>query len=165
MPSIPVIVTALAFLFQQPGEPRPIGGTGTNNQRSVAHPPDSFEQRRRGETVPQLLEACWRPEEPGNNRNTDLDQFKGVFHAEILTRWCRASLDARGPVQGKGRNGVLSRVDELTLRFVSRDRSVEIHERAGKLSEAKINGKRASAPWWTGDYRERVLKLARLAHR
>jgi hypothetical protein len=165
MSLITVIAAGLSLLFQQPGEPRPIGGSGTNNQRSVAQPPDSFERRRRGETLPQLLEACWRAEEPGNNRNTDLDQFKGVFHSEVLTRWCRATLDARGPVQGKGRNSALSRIDELTLRFVSKDRRIEIHERAGAPVEVKINSQRSSAPWWTGEYREGVLKLARLAHR
>ena len=119
--------------------------------------------------VASILERCWRAEEIKSShnsnfssRNTNLDQRVGLFHGEVRMRWCRTSLEARGPVERGGNRDYLARIDSLSLRFSTDTIKLELRERAGEAPSLTVNGQPANADWWHAGSRERVLRLARV---
>ncbi len=114
------------------------------------------------QTLASILERCWRAEEIGSNRNTDFSQDIGLFRGEVRLRWCRTSLEARGPVERRGHRDYLVRIDSLTLRLRTDTITAELRERSGQPPQLIMNGKTAAADWWRAGSRERVLRLARV---
>ena len=140
-----------------------MGSTTTNGIRSTEHrSAKAFEARNRGETLPQLIEACWRAEEPGHNRNTDLDQNTGRFAAEAQTRWCVTSIEAKGVLRRVGKRYAFERVDSLTLRFRTDSLRVLLQEKAGAPDRLTVNGRIVVSDCWRPALRNRILDLAQL---
>lgn len=117
---------------------------------------------RQSPTLASILERCWRAEEIKSSRNRDYDQDVGLFRGEVRLRWCRTSLEVRGPVARGGKRGYLASIDSLTLRFSTDTITVELRERAGEPPRLLVNGHAANADWWRAGSRERVLRLARV---
>jgi hypothetical protein len=142
---------------------RPVTHSATvNGRRMESRHEDRFVSRRAGETLPQQLEACWRAEEPNTNRDTNLDQYGSLFHADVRTRWCRATLEASGVLERRAGSDVFTRVDGLTLRFLTDTLELTLQERRGEPTRLMVNGRVMTPDWWTGGSRERVIRLARL---
>lgn len=139
---------------------KPVGHSAMANGRPRRSEGAVFERRDTQESLSQLLEACWRAEEPGKNRNTSLEQRTGEFAAEVLTRWCRATIDARGQLERRSSGHVFTRIDELTLRLHTDTLEVELRERSSHPPILIVNGRPAAVTWWTPETRERVLRLA-----
>jgi hypothetical protein len=121
-----------------------------------------FGFRRPDETLASILERCWRAEELKSKRNTDFHQDAGLFRGEVRLRWCRTSLEARGPVERRGNRDYLAHIDSLTLRLSTDTINAELRERAGEPPRLTVNGHAARADWWRAGSRERVLRLARV---
>jgi hypothetical protein len=146
-------------------DPRTLPAThsATANGRRVAYRHDDrFLSRRAGESLPQQLEACWRAEEPNTNRDANLDQYAGVFHSEVRTRWCRATLEARGALDRRAGRDRFTRIEELTLRFITDTLELALRERIGEATRLTLNGRAIASDWWLGATRERVVRLAQL---
>jgi hypothetical protein len=109
-----------------------------------------------------ILERCWRAEEIGSSRNANFEQDVGLFRGEVRLRWCRTTLDARGPVERRDKRYYLSRIDSLTLHLKTDTITAELRERAGEPPRLIVNGHLAPADWWRAGSRERVLRLARV---
>lgn len=114
------------------------------------------------DTLAAILERCWRADEIGSSRNADFSQDVGLFRGKVSLRWCRATIDARGPVVRRGKRDYLTRIDSLTLHLKTDTIDAELHERAGKAPRLVVNGHPTNADWWTAGFRERVLSLARV---
>ena len=114
------------------------------------------------DSLASILERCWRAEEIGSNRNTDFSQDVGLFHGEVRLRWCRTTLEARGPVELRGKRSYLTRIDSLTLHLRTDSMTAVLEERTGEPVRLIVNGRPANADWWTAGSRERVLRLARV---
>ena len=136
--------------------------------------PSASAQAQQSQTQPRedlasVLERCWRAEEIKSSRNTDFskrntdfDQDEGLFRGEVHMRWCRTSLEARGPVGRRGTRDYLARIDSLTLHLSTDTIKAELRERAGEPPKLMVNGHAAAADWWRAGSRERVLRLARV---
>jgi hypothetical protein len=114
------------------------------------------------DTLASILERCWRAEELGSSRNADFSQDVGLFRGKVSLRWCRTSIEARGPVDRRGERDYLTRIDSLTLHLKTDTIDAELHERAGDPPRLIVNGHAANADWWSAGFRERVLRLARV---
>lgn len=147
----------------------PRAGVATFLLVTSASVPAQQNPTQAAQDVASMLERCWRAEEIKSShnsnfssRNTNLDQRTGLFHGEVRMRWCRTSLEARGPVERGGNRDYLARIDSLSLRFSTDTLKVELHERAGEAPSLTVNGQPANADWWRAGSRERVLRLARV---
>jgi len=138
------LATACAHTQQSPKE---------LNFRRLAAPADS---------LASILERCWRAEEIGSSRNVDFSQDAGLFRGKVSLRWCRTTLEARGPVERRANRDYLARIDSLTLHLKTDTIDAELRERAGEPPRLVVNGRAASADWWLAGSRERVLRLARV---
>ena len=114
------------------------------------------------DSLASILERCWRAEEIGSNRNTDLQEDASLFRGEVRLHWCRATLEARGPIERRGKRSYLTRIDSLTLHLKTDTITAELRERAGEPARLIVNGHVAPAEWWRAGSRERVLRLARV---
>jgi hypothetical protein len=119
------------------------------------------------DTIGAILERCWRAEEikAGHSSNfstsnANFDQKVGLFRSEVHLRWCRASLEARGPVERRGKRDYLARIDSLTLHLHTDTINLELRERPGEPTQLVVNGRAATTEWWRTGSRERVLRLA-----
>jgi hypothetical protein len=115
-----------------------------------------------GDSLASILERCWRAEEIGSSRNADLQEDAHLFRGEVHLHWCRTTLQARGPIERRGKRNYLARIDSLTLHLKTDTINAELRERAGEPPRLMVNGHPASASWWTAGSRERVLRLARV---
>ena len=86
------LATACAHAQQSPKE---------LNSRRLAAPADS---------LASILERCWRAEEIGSSRNVDFSQDAGLFRGKVSLRWCRTTLEARGPVERRANRDYLARI-------------------------------------------------------
>jgi len=114
------------------------------------------------DTLASILERCWRADEIGSSRNADFSQDVGLFRGKVSLRWCRTTIEARGPVERRGKRDYLTRIDSLTLHLKTDTIDAELHERAGEPPRLVVNGRAANADWWSAGSRERVLRLARV---
>ena len=134
-------------------------------QQSQAQSPQDLKSHL--QTVPadslaSILERCWRAEEIGSNRNTDLQEDASLFRGEVRLRWCRTTLEARGPIERRGKRSYLTRIDSLTLYLKTDSITAELRERAGEPPRLMVNGHAENANWWRAGSRARVLRLARV---
>jgi hypothetical protein len=140
-------------------------GVSAQAQQSPTRPHQGLKAHRvtpKADSLASILERCWRAEEIGSSRNADFQQEVGLFRGEVRLRWCRATLEARGPVQRRGERNYLARIDSLTLHLKTDTITAELRERAGGQPRLIVNGHAASADWWPAGSRERVLRLARI---
>jgi hypothetical protein len=114
------------------------------------------------ETLPATLERCWRAAEIGSNRNADFQQDVGLFRGEVRLKWCRTTLEARGPVERRGKRNHLVRIDSLVVRLWTDRTTAELRERRGEPAKLIVNGQTVDAAWWQSGSRERVLSLSRI---
>jgi hypothetical protein len=108
----------------------------------------------------QDLKRCWRAAEIGSSRNADFSQDVGLFRGTVTLRWCRTTIEARGPVERRGKRDYLASIDSLTLHLKTDTIDAELRERAGERPRLMVNGHSANADWWDSGFRERVLRLA-----
>lgn len=113
------------------------------------------------DTLAAILERCWRADEIGSSRNADFSQDVGLFRGKVSLRWCRTTIEARGPVERRGKRDYLTRIDSLTIHLKTDTIDAELRERAGEPPRLMLNGHAASVDWWDAGFRQRVLKLAR----
>ena len=149
---------------QAPDGPRAGTASASVNgvRRATRTRPVLLEPRRRGETIGEQLEACWRAEERGKDRIRDFDQRIGTFHATVRTRWCLTTIDVAGAVDGARGRIAFTGIDTLTIGFQTNTLDVRIRERAGHPTSVTANGRPAASAWWNSALRRRLLDLARL---
>jgi hypothetical protein len=114
------------------------------------------------DSLASILERCWRAAEIGSSRNADFSQDVGLFRGTVTLRWCRTTIEARGPVERRGKRDYLASIDSLTLHLKTDTIDAELRERAGERPRLMVNGHSANADWWDSGFRERVLRLARV---
>jgi hypothetical protein len=139
------------------------GATAHGQQSStLSHQNQNSHLTASVDTLASILERCWRADEIGSSRNADFSQDVGLFRGKVSLRWCRTTIEARGPVERRGKRDYLSRIDSLTLHLKTDTIDAELRERAGEPPRLMVNGHAANADWWRAGSRERVLKLARV---
>jgi hypothetical protein len=139
-------------------------GVSAHGQQPAAQPQQSPKSNptTATDTVASILERCWRADEIGSNRNVDFSQDVGLFRGQVSLRWCRTSIEARGPTERREKRDYLARIDSLTLHLKTDTIDAELRERFGAPPRLMVNGHAANPDWWVAGFRERILKLARV---
>jgi hypothetical protein len=151
-------LTIIATLFL-------LTGVSAQAQRPQMPPHQDVKAQRvatQADSLASILERCWRAEEIGSSRNADFQQDVGLFRGEVRLHWCRTTLEARGPVERRGKRNYLARIDSLTLHLRTDSITAELRERAGEPARLIVNGHVVPADWWRAGSRERVLRLTRI---